>query len=515
LNQKQALVPEPDTSIPQLVQATNTASMRKHDRSLARSVGWNAVSDWVSQIFSWAAFLIVMRLLTPKDFGVAALASLAMPYLAQITGFGIGRAVVMLRELSADQMAQLNTVSFGLGIVCFTFAALLAKPFALFFKTPALAPVMIVASIGLITGGLQVVSGGTLLKQMRFRLFSLLGAATAVIAAIATLSLALLGVGYWALVLGNLFAGLIRTVVLLRIQPCRLAWPRLNSVREPLIFGWHVMVSMLALNSYQRLDNFVAGRVLGQSALGLYGTAWELAYVPIEKVTSLVTTVIPTYLAAVQSEPAALRRYLRGLTEVIALATFPATFGLGLVANELVPLFFGHKWDGMIGPLQVLSFYTAFRSIVALLPKVLTAAGHVRYVMWNDLAALVILPPAFYLGSHYGTTGIAWGWVAAYPFVALPLYHKTFQAIDMRAREYLGAIRPALGGTIAMVVAVELAKHSVFSTRTLLLRLVLDVTVGALVYVGWLWSAHKERMFVLVQMARQLRGTPAPGGASA
>ncbi len=480
------------------------------DRSLMRSVAWNAASDWGSQIFTWLAFLVVMRLLAPADFGIVALSAVLMPYLGQMTGMGIPRAVVQLRGLRDDQLAQLATVNVAGGTLCFAIGALLAKPLAAFFRTPQLAAVFIVACSGLPVGALCGVSAAVLTKNLRFRLLSLLGAATALVGAAATLVMALLGLGYWALVLGNLMAAMVRTAVILRVRPLRLAWPHFSEIREPLRFGWHVSVSVLAINSYQRLDNFVAGRMLGRSALGFYGTAWEFANVPIEKVASLVTTVIPSYLAAVQDQPAAVRRYLRGLTEIIALATFPATVGLSLVAHDLVPLVFGHKWDGMIGPLRVLSFYAAFRSIVALLPKVLSAVGKVRYVMWNDLAALVILPLAFYIGSYRGTVGIAWGWVAAYPLVVLPLYRTTFRAIDMKVGEYLRALRPALSGTVVMIAVVEFVKYRLGPTDRLLPRLVLEVAVGAIVYTATLWRLHKERVLELIQTAKHLRTRKIP-----
>jgi teichuronic acid exporter len=214
-------------------------------------------------------------------------------------------------------------------------------------------------------------------------------------------------------------------------------------------------------------------------------------------------------LAAVQKEPAELRRYVRTLTEALALATFPTTIGLGLVAREVVPLVFGHKWDSMIVPLEVLSIYAAFRSIVALLSKVLTAVGNARFVMWNDLAALVILPVAFYIGSHWGTEGIAWGWVVAYPFVAIPLYRKTFSTIGMRTGEYLRAIRPAFDGSLAMVAVVGLLKWTLPSTQPLLLRLICEVTAGALIYVAVVLVFHRDRALNFVRMAKSFRRSKA------
>ncbi|HUA13992.1 MAG TPA: lipopolysaccharide biosynthesis protein [Verrucomicrobiae bacterium] len=486
------------------ISALPSAPAVPSDRLLVRSIAWSAAGDWGTQIFTWLAFLEVMRVLTPADFGIAALAGILMPYMGQLTGLGMPRAVVAIRDLSEDQLAQMNTLSLLSATTLFLFGVAIAKPFAAFFRTPALAPVFIVACSGLIMSALCAVPNATLAKQMRFRLLSILSIVCTLTAAAATLAMALLGLGYWALLLGNMLSGVIKTVVIQRARPTRLAWPRLKTIREPLRFGWQISVSLIAMNSYQRLDNFVAGRVLGPAALGFYGNAWELANVPIEKVSSLVTTVIPSFLSAVQDQPAALRRYLRGLTETIALAAFPATVGLSLVAHEAVPLVLGHKWDGMVAPLQVLCFYAAFRAIVALLPKVLVAIHKVRFVMWNDLAALALLPIAFFIGSRRGTAGIAWAWVVAYPFIVLPLYWKTFRAIGMSLAEYLRALRPAVSGTIVMILCVEAAKHSLAPAGGLLFRLTVEVGVGMISYVAPVWLLHRDRVMAVIRVLQKI-----------
>jgi len=483
----------------------NDSTMNRYDRSLVRSVAWNAASDWGTQIFGWICFLGVMRMLTPADFGIVALANILMPYMGQITGLGLPRAVVALPKLSEDQLSQMFALNIFAGCFCFVVGLIIAKPLGAFFRTPALASVFIVACSGLVMGSLCGVPGALLAKEMRFRMLSILGIVTTLIGSALTLVLAWLGFRYWAIMLGNLLPGFIRIYVILRARPCRLAWPDFKSIREPLRFGWHISISIVAFNSYERLDNFVAGRRLGQLALGLYGNAWEAANVPLEKVASLVTTVIPIYLAAVQDSPAALRRYLRGATEVVALAAFPACVGLGLVARECVPVVLGHKWDGMVPALEVLSFYAAFRAIAALPPKVIACSGNARYVMWVDLFALVFLPVTFYIGSYWGITGIAWGWVVGYPFVVLPFYIKSFRMIGMKVGEYLRALRPALSGTIVMIPAVECIKYSLPATRSLLARLVLEVAAGAIAYMATVWLLHKERVQAVMQIARHLR----------
>jgi teichuronic acid exporter len=499
-----SVVPDP-TTITEEKPCAGIPAQQELDRSLVTSLAWRAAADWSSQIVSWLSLFIVVRLLSPADFGIVGMAVILLPYLKYVGEFGIPRAIVTLRELTEEQLRQLNTVAVLMGVGLFGVAALLSKPIALFFRTPQLAPVVVVSCLALIPFGVRAVAEGLLAKEMRFAELSWVKAISTIATALTTLSMAAFGFGYWALVIGNL-AGLgVRCVLLVRACPHGFAVPQSTTVREPMRFGWHVLISTVALNSYQRLDNLTAGRALGQAALGLYAMAWNLANVPLEKIASLVTYVVPSYLAAVQNDLAAMRRYTRTLTEALALATFPATVGLGLVARELVPLALGHKWEPLIAPLEILSAYAAFRSMPAFLAKVLTAVGDARYVMWNDLAALGLMPIAFFIGSHWGIAGIAWGWVAAYPLVAIPLYLKTVRAIKMETREYVRALQPALSGTVVMVIAVGTVKYVWAGAHPLIVRLLLEIASGVISYSATVLLLHSDRAVLYIRMVKSLR----------
>ena len=488
-------------------EAGPASGLRRMDQSIVRSLAWKAGGDWASQIFSWAALLVIVRLLSPADFGIVAMAMTLQPYLRCLGEFGIPRVIVNFPDLSENQISQLNTVSLSLGLICFGMAAALARPAALFFRDPRVAPVVIVVCASLVPWGLRAVSEGLLNKEVRFRLLSIYDAIFAVLAAAITLLMAYLGFGYWALAWGNVIAISVRAVLVVITRPHGYAFPHVAVLRDQLLFGWHVLVSLVAMNAYHTLDNVTVGRVLGRSALGFYGLAWTLANVPLEKATSLVTSVVPSYLAKVQNIPEEVRRYLRTLTEALALVTFPATVGLGLVAKELIPVAFGHKWDGMAPPLEILSVYAAFRSIVALLPKVLTAVGNARFVMWCDVFAVILMPTAFYAGTHWGIAGVAWGWVIAYPFVAFLLYRKTFTTIGMKTGEYLRALRPALDSTLIMAGVVLFLKWVGPQTFPVALRLVVEISAGVISYCAALFSIHRERMQVFLQLARSFKSS--------
>ena len=498
---------EAETINPESVALATTPlgpSPGKPSGTLAGNLVWRAATDWGAQVVSWASLLVVVRVLAPSDFGLVAMSGAFYSFLRLAGEFGIPVTVVTLRDLTEDEIAQLHAVALLLGVTAFLIACACARPVSLFFKTPRLVPVIVVSCLTLIPLALRSVPEGIMCKDLRFKQLSWFNAVRDIVAAITTVVLALLGFGYWALVAGNLTSVTLRSGLILAACRQRFAWPKFAAVKRPLLFSWHVLVSVFAWSSYNTLDNVTVGRVLGPPPLGFYGMAWTLANTPLEKVVSLVTTIIPSYLAKVQKEPDALRRYLHTLTEALALATFPATVGLALVARELVPFALGRKWESMIVPLEILCLYAAFRSIEALLPKLLTAVGNARFVMWVELCALVIMPISFYVGSHWGIAGVAIGWLT-YPLVTAPLYWKTLKTIEMSPWEYLRALRPGLDGAIAMALAVGLLKWKLSVGEPLLLRLIIEIAAGAIVYVGTVLLLHRERAMSFWQIAKRMR----------
>jgi len=249
----------------------------------------------------------------------------------------------------------------------------------------------------------------------------------------------------------------------------------------------------------------MVGRLLGTSPLGEYTFAWNLAAAPADKVSAVVVRVMPAVFSAVQDEYAALRRYLRLIMEGLCVLIFPPTIGLALVAHEFVPLVLGKNWEGAIVPLQLLAFYTSFRSIVSLLPQVLTVIGETRFVMTNTIATFVVMTTAFYISSRWGTTGIAAAWIIAYPVVIIPMYRRTLRKIHLSAGEYIRGALPPLSGVVAMAIVVGSLKWAMPLTWPLQRRFLIEVVGGASTYLFLMAGLYGARLRVLWQFVRNLR----------
>jgi len=270
------------------------------------------------------------------------------------------------------------------------------------------------------------------------------------------------------------------------------------------------MFSGIAGYIYANADFAVAGRVLGAVPLGVYSIGWGIASVPVDKIASLFTGVTPAFFSAIQNNKSELRRYLLRLTEALSLVTIPASIGLALVADSLVLVLLGPKWRDAIGPLRLLSVFVAVRSVATLLSNLLVSIGEARFVMWFTTGLAVVMPIAFFAGSHWGINGIATAWMIVYPVTLIPLYIRTFTRLEMHLKDYLSAIMPGLSATAVMTICILASRYALFPALRPLPNLLLTVIAGVATYVGALLLFHRDRVASLFRIMKSLRKGDAP-----
>jgi teichuronic acid exporter len=481
-------------SVMQAKVSPTEAELQRLDVSLVRGVAWTGASKWSSQVLAWASTIVVARILTPDDYGLVSMATVYLGVLTLVSEFGLGSAVVTLRDLTEEQVAQLNGLSVCLGLIGFAISCAVAVPLGRFFGSPGLPRVIVVMSMGFIATSFQSIPSSLLQKELRFRLLSVIEAIRCVALSGAVVLFALLGLRYWTLVFGALLSSILGTLLTLAKRRHRLALPRSSSLKYAIRFSRQVLVGRLAWYGYSNADFVVAGRMLGLSALGTYTVAWNLANAPLEKITSLVGSVTPAYYSAVQEDPGALRRYLLKPTEAISLIMFPVMVGMAFVSRDAVLSVLGQKWQGAIAPLQLLALYACVRSIMPLIAQVLMVTGDSGFIMWNGIISAVALPIAFLFGSHWGPQGIAAAWVVAYPINAIPLYLRASRRISLSITELWHALLPATHGTLLMALVVLVVQMLLSGHFTMVTRLVIQILSGAIVYIAVVLLFHRDRL---------------------
>jgi O-antigen/teichoic acid export membrane protein len=476
------------------------------DRSLARAVAWNAAARWISQILSWVSTIVVARLLTPYDYGIIGMAGLYLNLAMYVSQAGISEAIIALRDLTRRQIAELNTLALLLGMGLAGLSCALAIPIARFFSAAPLARVLMVSSIIYIFNAFQVVPRALLQKEFRFKLIAAIETVRTFAQIAAIIIFAWLNFKYWSLVIGYIVASAAVAILTLCWKRHEFSLPQMNQLGRELKFSRQVILSRVTWYAYENADFAVAGRVLGGVELGNYTVAWNISSAPLEKIANLVTGVTPAYFSAVQTDKSELRRYLLRLTEILSFVTVPASIGLALVADYVVPALLGPKWLGVINPLRLLGLFVATRSLTTFLPNLLTAVGDSAFVMWAMVGSALTMPVAFLIGSHWGTTGIAAAWLVAYPVIIAPVFYRVFQKTGLTAREYVSILLPSINASIIMSLVLFAIRLAIPTKLSPLLALLALTFGGILAYFAALFAFYRERVSHLIRTIKGMLG---------
>src|SRR5262249_35007596 len=269
------------------------------------------------------------------------------------------------------------------------------------------------------------------------------------------IALALLGFGYWALVIATVVAPVCSTICLWFATGWVPAAPRRSpGVTSTAAFGGMMTLNVLIVYIAYNMDKVLIGRVWGAAALGSYGRAFQLATLPSDNINSAIGGVAFAALSRLQDDPIRFKSYfLRGYCLVISLV-FPIVIFSGMQAPDIVRVVLGPQWSDAAGPLRLLAPAMLVLAIINPLGWLMFACG---MGLRRNGIALVIAPigiGAYTVGLPFGPEGVALafsvamvGWLV--PHVAWCLRGMPISLADLgKAVSY-----PLMAATVAGLCA--------------------------------------------------------------
>lgn len=478
-------------------------SLRK---DVIHSLKWLAGARFAGQVVAWMITLVVIRILKPSDYGLMAIAEVLIGFATLFQELGLYSAMVQQRDLTDRQVEQafglLILVNSGIYILVFAIAPLLAG----FFGDTRLTNIVRILGIQFPLAAVGVVQDAMLSRSMRFKQKSLANLAIGLSNGVTTLGFALSGAGVWALVYGSLAGAVIRPIALglAARHWCRPRFSR-DGMSEMLRFGSFVTISRLIWYVYSRSDVFIIGKLLGKELLGFYSIAMQLASLPIQKVAEMLDQVGFAAYSSIQHDMTAIRSHFLKVIRVLSFISFPVFWGISSISPDLVKVVLGSRWEKAIIPLQLLGLIGPLRMVGHGSGSVLAAIGKPHIDTLNPLIALVIMPPAFFIGTYYGGLfGASLAWVIGYPILVLARIPFSLPPLGLTTGKYFGAmVGPAAGGAVMYLTVnisrVLIAKTSLGSVS----GMVLLIAVGALVYPAFMWLFWRRNVLEVFDLVRR------------
>jgi PST family polysaccharide transporter len=361
------------------------------------------MTELVTRIAPPLVFVVLARLLTPKDFGVVGVAAVVIGFAQVFWDAGLGKALVQTKISQKEAANVVFWTNLGLALVIYSCIAVSAGWIAAFFHSPASEPVLRVLGLQIIILSLASVQQALLVKDLDFRQIFWAKLFLALTPAFFSIPLAFFGYGVWALVAGTLVGSFMNLTVLWIRSPWRPALDyNLAVARRLSAFCVWVVLEGLGIWFIVWGDQFLVGKFLTVNDLGTYRVATYIAQLVLALFLGpLVPVLYPTF-SHLQDDPAKLKEVFDKANRVIIAIALPISAGLLLTGSSVAAVVFGEKWVGLGAVLGLLGLTLGLASVVSINAEVYRAIGRPDINTKFMYAQLLVYVPAYVIGVEYG-----------------------------------------------------------------------------------------------------------------
>lgn len=405
--------------------------------------GWMAVGKGGQMVLQLIVVAILARLVAPSDFGVIAAALVIVAALTIVSEFGLGPALIQRDIITPTHIRAAFWFNIAVSVALWAAATATRSWLAAAMGLPEVATILPYAALAFVISNLSL-GEFLLLRRLEFKKVALVElAAYGIGYGVIAVTLSVLGYGVWALVVGHLGLAAAKTVGLWILAPhpvCPVL--RWRPLRELLGYGGGQVLAKSGHFVATQIDNVVVARVLGATALGFYSRSYQFMTLPGVLFGQIVDRVLFPAMSSIKQDRERLTSaYLRGV-EVVIFGAVPVAAAAVVLADELIAVLLGPRWEPALAAFQVLAVGIPLRPGYRLSDGQAAAAGAVYRRAWRQAVFAVLVGVGAYIGHRWGLRGVAIGVVLALLVNYVLMAQLTVSLLQLRWRSLVVAHGP-------------------------------------------------------------------------
>jgi O-antigen/teichoic acid export membrane protein len=429
-------------------------------RAAVRGAGATIFASAASFLVQIGATVVLARLLTPADFGVVTMVTTFSLLFCSFGLNGFTELILQREELTDPLVSNMFWANVGIsGLLTVAFIAI-GPLLARFYHDPLVTRVATGMSLTIIVGSLGWTHLALLGRAMQFRTVSAINVSARFISVVSSIVLAVMGWGYWALVVGQVAVSVV--TVIGAWWMCR--WvpslpKRVAGTGSVMKFAINVY-SHYAFNYFTRnTDNLLVGWRFSAQALGFYKKAYDLFVLPESQLISPVSAVVVTTLSRLNRDREQYQRYFLSGISVLAFVGMGMGIDITLVGKDVIRFLMGPGWEesgrifSLFGPgIGVMLLYSTHGWLH------LSSGRPDRWFRWGLLESICTIG-LFVAALPWGPAGVALAWTISYFILAWPAFWYAGSVIELPVSSVLAAVWKFFVASAAAGAATALLLH--------------------------------------------------------
>jgi PST family polysaccharide transporter len=468
-------------------------------------IEWSVAARVLKTLLQFLIFVVLVRLLAPKDFGLMAMSMVFSGFVSIFSEIGFVAAIIQKLDINENHLSSVFWVNLFLGIILTLVLALLAPLISRFYKEPLLEPITVLISTTFFISSLNSIHKAILKRSMDFKKLAIAETLAILIAGSLAVVLALLNFGVWSLVWQSIATAIASVLIFWKVSNWR---PQLKFDPKAIKDLFNFSKNLLGFNFFnywsRNLDDLLIGKFIGTAALGIYTRAYGLMMMPINQIASTIGQVMFPSLSKIQNDRVRVKEIYLKTIGIIALVTFPFMTVLLMVSESFILAVFGSKWAEMIPILRIFCVIGLIQSIVSTVGWIYYSQGRTDLMFRWGIAAGTVGITSFTLGVWIGSVQA----VASCYAVAniLLLYHNFTipgRLINMTFYDVIARVKGILGCAIIMALCVSFLGFLIPQGWPHWSKLIIQVPFGVVIYIVLIHSINLKTYSQVKELIRE------------
>jgi len=359
------------------------------------------------QIISFIIGVVLARILSPDDYGIVGLSAIFMAFSSIFMECGFTNALIRKLDRTDADFSTAFFLNLIMGIIIYVIIWIIAPYAAVYFDSQELSIVLRIIGLTIILDALCIVQNAIFMIDLNIKILTIINFIGLIPSGVIAIYLANKGYGVYALAVQFVSNNLIRTILLWLKSNWK---PTFNVSKQSAYYLWNFSSKLIAANIlgtfFNKIYSFIIGRYLGKTELGYYSKAESLSTQPDSIISGVILKVVVPIFSQYQEDKSLMLDKYRYCCQLIMLIVSYIVCILITIAEPLILILWGEKWEPTILIFQLLIFSAVFSPISTLNLQLLALLNHTEYTLKLEYIKKPLYVVFIIIGVQYSMMGL-------------------------------------------------------------------------------------------------------------
>ena len=358
----------------------------------AQGLFWSFLSSGGMQLLNLIIGIFLARLLSPGEYGIVGMLAIFTLLANNLQESGFGVALVNIKDIKHNDYNAVFWFNVGMSVLLYVILFFSAPLIASFFHQPCLIPLSRFVFLGFIIASLCISPNAMLVRGLKMKEKAITSLSALVVSGTVAVIMAIKGFSYWSLATQQILYNVV--ICFGRFyytRWCPTFKVDFTPVKQMFSFSYKVLITAVLTTINNNVLTVIFGRLFPAQAVGNFTQANKWNTMANQMVTNTMAQVAQPVFTQVTDDNERQRRVFGKMLRFTAFLSFPALFGLALVAPQVILLAIGDKWIDSIPLLQILCISGAFIPLYTVYQNLFLSQGKSGTYMWLTIGQIAIM----------------------------------------------------------------------------------------------------------------------------